>query len=80
MIKGYGPVSADTKLTILSILNFLLFVPWYQLRVAHEAGEDHPLFAIGLAALTVWTWTQLILLVMARFKHLGKHPSGGGPE
>jgi hypothetical protein len=80
MIKGYGPGSADTKLAMLSIFNFLLLVPWYQLRIAHEAGEDYPLFAIGLAALTLWTWTQLVLLVIARFKDLGKHPSGGDPE
>jgi hypothetical protein len=80
MIKRPGPVSADTKLAILSILNFLLFVPWYQLRVAHETGEDYPLIVIGLAALTVWTWSQLVLLVIARFKHLWKHPSGGGAE
>jgi hypothetical protein len=80
MIKGHGPVSADTKLATLSILNFLLFIPWYQLRVAHEAGEDYPVLVIGLAALTVWTWSQLILLVIVRFKHLGKHTSGGGAE
>jgi hypothetical protein len=80
MIKGRGPVSADTKLAILSIINFLLFIPWYQLRAAHEAGDDYPVIVLGLAAFTVWTWSQLVMLVIARFKYLGKHPNGGGSK
>jgi hypothetical protein len=65
---------------MLSIVNFLLFVPWYRLRVAHEAGDDYPPIVIGLATLTLWTWSQLALAVIARFKDLAKHPGGSGPE
>jgi hypothetical protein len=78
MMNGHSDRSVDIKLITLSNLNFRLFVAWYRLRISHEAGDDYPLITLGLTVLTVWTWSQLLLVIFGRFKTMTKPPAGGG--
>jgi hypothetical protein len=58
--------SAQRKLMLLTAFNLALFLPWYALRLAHDAGEDYPVILIILAGLTISTWWQLLSELVRR--------------
>jgi hypothetical protein len=60
--RKVGPTPA--RIAILTVVNLALFPSWYALREAHEAGNDYPMIALVLAALTVSIWWQLLSLLL----------------
>jgi hypothetical protein len=58
----------DSRIVVLTLLNALLYWPWHWLRVAFDAGEQHPQLVLLMPFLTLWAWGQLLVVVLNRIK------------
>lgn len=68
----------DPRIVGLTLLNACLWWPWHLLRVTYDAGDHHPGLVLGMLALTVWTWAQLMTAVINRAKEKSEGPDGLG--